>query len=66
LGSPHARRVIAIALPTTSITLFVVQAGSGIGLLFVPENSALLRLASLALVGIYAGALARDWKIQYN
>ena len=40
-----------------------MQLAFAIGLLFSPDNPALLRLSVVVLLGLYAGAVARAWKI---
>jgi len=52
-----------IVLPIASIVVYVLQLAFAIGLLFYPESSALLRLSVVVLLGLYAGAVARAWKI---
>jgi hypothetical protein len=45
---------------------FLASAGASaafIGLLFSPDNSALLRLSVVVLLGLYAGGVATAWKI---
>ena len=56
-------RTSNIALPIASIIVYALQLGFAIGVLFYPDNSALLRLSVLVLLGLYAGAVARAWKI---
>jgi len=52
-----------IVLPIASIVVYVLQLAFAIGLLFYPESSALLRLSVVVLLALYAGAVARAWKI---
>ena len=40
-----------------------MQLAFAIGLLIYPDSSALLRLSVVVLLGLYAGAVARAWKI---
>ena len=56
-------RTSNIALPVTSIVVYVLQLAVAIGVLFFPDNSALLRLSVLVILGLYGGAVARAWKI---
>jgi hypothetical protein len=56
-------RTTNIVFPIASIVVYVLQLAFAIGLLFYPESSALLRLSVLVLLGLYAGAVARAWKI---
>ena len=56
-------RTSNIALPIASIVVYALQLVFAIGVLFYPDNSALLRLSVLVLLGLYAGAVARAWKI---
>jgi len=56
-------RTSNILMPVTSIVVYVLQFVFAMGLLFFPDNSALFRLSVLVLLGLYAGAIARAWKI---
>jgi hypothetical protein len=56
-------RTSNIVLPIASIVVYVLQLVFAIGVLFYPDNSALLRLSVIVLLGLYAGAVARAWKI---
>jgi hypothetical protein len=56
-------RTTNIVFPVASIIVYVLQLAFAVGLLLSPDNSALLRLSVLVLVGLYAGAVARAWKI---
>ena len=60
-GAPARTR--NIALPLTSIVVYLLQLGLAASLFLAPHNPALLRLAVLSLLGVYAGALARSWEI---
>ncbi len=60
---PGAIRAGNIVFPIASIVVYVLQLAFAIGLLFSPDNSALLRLSVVVLLGLYAGAVARAWKI---
>lgn len=60
-GAPG--RAQNIALPLTSILVYVLQLGSAASLFLTPTNPGLLRLAVLIAMGLYAGALARSWEI---
>jgi hypothetical protein len=50
-------------MPITSIVVYALQLVFAIGVLLAPNNSALLRLSVLVILGLYAGAIARAWKI---
>jgi hypothetical protein len=52
-----------ILMPITSILVYALQLVFAIGVLIAPNNSALLRLSVLVMLGLYAGAIARAWKI---
>jgi len=52
-----------IVMPVTSILVYVLQLAFAVGVLLAPDNSALLRLSVLVILGLYAGAVARAWKI---
>lgn len=52
-----------ILMPVTSILVYALQLAFAIGVLLAPNNSALLRLSVLVMLGLYAGAIARAWKI---
>jgi hypothetical protein len=52
-----------ILMPITSIIVYALQLVFAIGVLLAPNNSALLRLSVLVMLGLYAGAIARAWKI---
>jgi hypothetical protein len=56
-------RTSNIVLPSASIAVYVLQLVFSLGVLFYPDNSALLRLSVVVLLGLYAGAVARAWKI---
>jgi len=56
-------RTTNIAFPVASIVVYVLQLAFAIGLLIYPDSSALLRLSVVVLLGLYAGAVARAWKI---
>ncbi len=56
-------RTTNIVFPVASIIVYVLQLAFAVGLLLSPDNSALLRLSVLVLLGLYAGAVARAWKI---
>jgi hypothetical protein len=56
-------RTSNILLPVTSILVYLLQLVFAIGVLLWPDNSALLRLSVLVMLGLYAGAVARAWKI---
>ena len=56
-------RTTNIVFPVASIVVYVLQLAFAIGLLFSPDNPALLRLSVVVLLGLYAGAVARAWKI---
>jgi hypothetical protein len=56
-------RTTNIVFPVASIIVYVLQLAFAVGLLLSPDNSALLRLSVLVLLGVYAGAVARAWKI---
>jgi hypothetical protein len=50
-------------MPVTSILVYALQLVFAIGVLLSPDNSALLRLSVLVILGLYAGAVLRAWKI---
>jgi hypothetical protein len=56
-------RTSNIVMPITSIVVYTLQLAFGVGLLFFTDNSVLLRLSVLVILGLYAGAVARAWKI---
>ncbi len=60
-GAPG--RAQNIALPATSLVVYLLQLGFAAGLFLTPHNPGLLRLAVLIAMGLYAGALARSWEI---
>jgi hypothetical protein len=56
-------RTTNIVFPVASIVVYVLQLAFAIGLLIYSDSSALLRLSVVVLLGLYAGAVARAWKI---
>ena len=56
-------RTTNIVFPVASIVVYMLQLAFAVGLLFSPDNPALLRLSVVVLLGLYAGAAARAWKI---
>jgi hypothetical protein len=56
-------RTSNIVMPVTSILVYALQLVFAIGVLLLPDNSALLRLSVLVILGLYAGAVLRAWKI---
>ena len=56
-------RTSNIVMPITSILVYVLQLVFATGVFLFPDNSALLRLSVLVILGLYAGAAARAWKI---
>jgi hypothetical protein len=60
-GAPGRRA--NIALPVSSILVYLCQLGLAAGVLLDPNNALLLRLAVLIAIGLFAGALARSWEI---
>ena len=56
-------RTTNIVFPIASIVVYALQLAFSLGVLFSPDNSALLRLSVVVLLGLYAGAVARAWKI---
>ena len=56
-------RASNIVMPITSILVYVSQLVFAIGVFFYSDNSALLRLSALVLLGLYGGAVARAWKM---
>jgi hypothetical protein len=56
-------RTSNIVMPTASILVYALQLAFATGVLLYTTNSVLFRLAVLVVLGLYAGAVARAWKI---
>lgn len=60
-SEPAAWRKPAILLPSTSITLFLLQVVFALLVSLHPQSEICVRLTLFSTVGIFVGALARAW-----